>query len=476
MEYKTIVGLEIHVQLQTKSKAFCHCKNDYGSEPNKNVCPICLGLPGALPYLNEKAVEYAVKTGLSLNCDIQPKSSFDRKNYFYPDLTKGYQITQNFHPICKKGYIIIEDKDNNKKSISLQRIHLEEDTGKSNHKNEETTLMDYNRCGVPLIEIVTNPDINSGFEARMFLEKLRQTLLHIGVSDCKMEEGSMRCDVNVNIVSKDGKKKSAITEIKNLNSFRAVEKAIEFEEKRQSLMLENGEEELKTTRRWDDAKGETILMRVKYTAEDYRFAPEGDLPDLILDKAYIDKIRSDMPESLDERIIRLQREYKISEYESKIFAYDDDLNQYFEKLCKLFDNSNLVSNWIINELLRRINDDEDDINNLKFSLEDFANLLKLLSEEKINNNTAKKVFRKMYEEGIEPKSYIEENNLIQINDDSFVLKLIDDVLKENEQSVIDYKNGKDRALGYLMGQIMKKSRGKANPAKVNEILVEKLQK
>ena len=474
MGYKTIVGLEIHVELSTKTKAFCSCGNEFGGEPNTRVCPVCLGLPGGLPVLNENVVKYATMAGIAMNCDIEKKSKFDRKNYFYPDLTKGFQITQDDMPICKEGYIEIEGEEGTKK-IGIFQIQMEEDTAKSLHSEDQDTLMDYNRCGVPLIEIVSKPDLSSGKEAKVFLEKLKSTLQYIGISDCKMEEGSLRCDVNVNIVDEETGIKTAITEVKNLNSFRGVEKAVDFEVARHIELLKNNEEEIRTTRRWDDAKNETVLMRVKYTVADYRFAPEGDLPPVVLNDEYIEKIRKELPELPEEKKRRFIEEYNIPEYDAGVLTDSKELSKYYEEVAKHFDDYAMISNWVMTEVLRRVENIEESFE-LPFEASDLAELLKTIKKGSINNNAGKKVLREMFETGKKPLDIIEEKGLVQISDTSAIEEIVDGVLAENPQSIEDFHAGKDRALGFLVGQVMKASKGKANPQIVNKLIVEKLNK
>ncbi len=472
MKYKTIVGLEIHVELSTKTKAFCSCENAYGKEPNTLTCPVCLGLPGGLPVLNENVVKYSVMAGLALNCKIKNHSKFDRKNYFYPDLTKGFQITQDDQAICYDGYIEIEGQEGPKK-VGIYKIQMEEDTGKSLHM-EEDTLMDYNRCGVPLIEIVSKPDMNSGAEARMFLENLKSTLVYLGISDCKMEEGSLRCDVNVNVLDTESGKKTKVTEVKNLNSFRGVEKAIDFEVQRHIGLLENGEEELRTTRRWDDANNKTVLMRIKYTVADYRFAPEGDLPPVEISDEYIEGIRKSMPELPKEKSLRFVKEYKLPKYDAEVLTSTIELADYYEKLVEKFDDYNMASNWMMTEVLRRVDLQGNEKFKTPFEVEDLKVLLEQIKENKINNNAGKKVLREMFETGKKPLDIIKEKGLIQISDTGEIEKIVDKIISENPQSIEDYKNGKDRALGFLVGQVMKASRGKANPQLANKMILEKL--
>ena len=475
MSYETIVGLEIHVELSTKTKAFCSCENSFGGEPNTRVCPVCLALPGAMPVLNRNVLNYAVMAAKALNCKINNKSKFDRKNYFYPDLTKGFQITQNDKPICENGYLEIEVGDQ-KKKIGIFRIQMEEDTGKSLHTEEGETLMDYNRCGVPLIEIVTKPDMSSGQEARAFLEKLKNTLTFLGISDCKMEEGSLRCDVNVNIKDKESGKKTAVTEVKNINSFRGVEKAIDFEVQRHKKILEGNIDEIRTTRRWDDAKNETILMRVKYTVSDYRFAPEGDLPPVVISDDDIKEILSHMPELPDAKKERFKKEYNLNEYDSNILTSSKELSEFFEKIAKEFDDYNMLSNWTLTEILRRIDIENNEKFELPFEDKEFIELLKAIKSNKINNNAGKKVLREMFETGKKCNEIIEDLGLVQISDSGQIEKIVDKVLSSNPQSIEDFKNGKNRALGFLVGQVMKESHGKANPQIVNKLLNEKLNK
>ncbi|WP_300409810.1 Asp-tRNA(Asn)/Glu-tRNA(Gln) amidotransferase subunit GatB [Lagierella sp.] len=474
MNYKTLIGLEIHVELSTKSKMFCSCKNQFGLAPNTSVCPICLGHPGALPLMNKRAVEYATMAGLAFNCKINQEFKMDRKKYFYPDLTKGYQITQQDQPLCTEGYIEISNGGENKK-IRLERIHIEEDTGKSIHNENGNTLMDYNRAGVPLIEIVSKPDMQSGLQAKEFLTNLRETLRFLSISDVKMEQGSLRCDVNINIVAEDDSFKTAISEIKNLNSFKAVEKAIEFEEKRHLEMASKSEKGVKETRRWDESTNSTIPMRKKEEGNDYRFSVEGDITKTVLSDEFIENVRKNLPELPHEKMERFIEEYKLPEYDADILSRSIALSNYFEKSAKLTQDPVLTSNWLLSDVLRRVNEAEIDFEEVQMSVENFSKLLLLVKEKKINNNTGKKVLRTLFEQNFDPEEYVKENGLIQLNDDSQLEEIVNKVLEENPQSIEDIKNGKDRAFGYLVGQCMKMSKGKGNPQRFNELIREKIQ-
>ena len=475
MAYKTIIGLEIHVELMTKHKIFCNCPNEYGSEANTHVCPICLGLPGALPVLDKQALEFGIRAGIAFNGKISRLVRMDRKNYFYPDLTKGYQISQADLPICDGGYLEVELEDGTKK-INLERIHIEEDTGKQLHSDEGGTLLDFNRCGVPLIEVVTKPDMNSAQEARLFLDKLRATLKYIGVSNVKMEEGSLRCDVNINIVNTETGVKSKISEIKNLNSFKGVVKAVEFEERRHKELLEKDCNSERETRRWDETKGETISMRKKLGVSDYRFATDGDLPPIVVSEAWISEIKDSLPELPHDKKERFIREYGLSSYEAGVLTQSKELALFYEDTLKYIDDSKLISNWIMGDVLRRLKDEEMEVEDLKISSKDLADLLKLVKDGKINNNTGKKVLKDMFDTGKAPEIIVKEQGLIQISNEVELTEIIEKILSENEQSILDYNNGKDRAIGFLVGQIMKASKGKANPQMVNKMLIEIINK
>lgn len=474
MAYKTIIGLEIHVELKTKTKMFCHCKNEFGEEANTNVCPICLGLPGALPQVNEEAINYAIKAGLAMNCKIHQHTRFDRKSYFYADLVKGYQITQDELPLCYEGYVNIEDEDGNDKKIRLIRIHVEEDTGKSLHTDKGETLLDYNRSGVPLIEIVTYPDMNSAKEAREFLEKLKATVIYLGVSDGKMEEGSLRCDVNVNVVDTETGVKTNISEIKNIGSFRGVEKAIGFEVSRHIALLEKGENTKKETRRWDELKGESILMREKIKANDYRYAPDGDIPPMDISDEMIDAVRKEMPELPDEKVSRLMKDYGISKDDAKTLSLDVSLADYYEELAKKVGDNALALNWLLGDVLRRLKEDNKSIDQMPFAIEDLEKLLTLVKTNKINNNAGKKVLQEMFKAPEDPEAIVKRLGLVQVTDEGAIEAVVDKVLEANPQSIEDFKNGKSRAFGFLVGQVMKEMKGKGNPQIINELLNKKL--
>jgi len=399
----------------------------------------------------------------------------DRKNYFYADLVKGFQISQHEIPLCEEGYIEIELEEGTKK-IGLNRIQIEEDTGKLMHTDSGDTLIDFNRSGVPLIEIVTKPDMNTPEEARLFLEKLKSTLKYIEVSDCKMEEGSLRCDVNINVIDLETGAKTNITEIKNLNSFKSAVKAMEYEEKRHIQLLKEGKNTVRETRRWDELKNETITMRVKYGIDDYRFAIEGDLAPIEISEEWIGEIKNNLPELPHDKKERFIKEYGLSAYDAGVLTASKELASFFEETVKHIDDAKLVSNWIMVDVLRRLKDEELEIQDTMLTPERLAKLISLVKSGKINNNTGKKVLKEVFETGKDPEEIVKEKGLIQISDESQILEIVEKVLSENQQSIIDYKNGKDRALGFLVGQVMKASKGKANPQLVNKMILDLISK
>lgn len=472
MNYRTLVGLEIHAELLTESKMFCTCSTEFGGDVNTHCCPICIGLPGTLPVINKRAIEFAIMAGLSANCKIAKKCKMDRKNYFYPDLPKAYQISQYDMPICTDGYMEIETESGVKK-IGIERIHMEEDTGKSLHTEDGSSLLNYNRCGVPLIEIVSRPDMASAAEATAFLEKLKAILEYIEVSDVKMEQGSLRCDVNVNVVADDGRK-TEIAEIKNLNSFKAAAKAIEYETARHIEALEDGENTLKDTRRWDDAKGVTVSMRSKEYANDYRYFPEPDLVEMEISEEWIELIRKELPELPEAKKERFVKLYGIPVYDAGVIVSSKALAAFYEDAVSRAGDAKLASNFIMTEVLRRLKETDANITDMPFNSTDFANLLKFVIDGTISNNMAKKVFREMAETGKKPEKVIEEKGMKQITDESAIEEIVVRVISENPQSIEDYKNGKDRALGFLVGQVMKASKGKAAPQTVNRLIRDKL--
>lgn len=473
MGYKTIIGLEIHTELMTETKMFCGCTNEFGGEANTHCCPICIGLPGTMPNINKQAVEFAIKSGIAFNCDINKETRMDRKHYYYVDLPKGFQISQDDIPLCENGHVNIE-REAGVKKVSLERIHIEEDTGKLNHTEEGETLIDYNRAGVPLIEIVTRPDMNSAEEARLFLENLRARLKYLEVSDVRMEQGSLRCDVNINIVNEETGERSNISEIKNLNSFRAVERAIEAEEIRHRELLEAGKNTIRDTRRWDESLGETVNMREKGVSE-YRYLPDSDIASLKIDEEWISEIEANLPELPHIKKARFISEYGLSEYDSEVLTQSRDLALFYEATTELIDDYEMISNWVMGDVLRRLNDEELEIQETPLTSAYLADLLNLVKEDKISNNVGKKVLRKVFETGKDPKTIVKEEGLSQISDEGALLEMIEKVLDNNQQSIDDYKAGKDRALGFLVGQVMKESRGQANPQMVNEKLKEILE-
>lgn len=471
--YETIVGLEIHVELLTKTKMFCGCKNSFGDAPNTNVCEVCLGFPGALPRINKTAIDYGIRAGLALDCSIRESFGTDRKKYFYPDLVKGYQITQDAEPLCYDGYIEVPVDDEAHK-VRIERVHIEEDTGKAIHNEAGDTLMDYNRSGVPLIEIVTKPDIRSAEEARLFLTMLKSRLEYLGVSDVKMEEGSLRCDVNINVKNTETGQRTAITEVKNLNSFRAVSRAIESETQRHIALLEAEETGEKETRRWDDLSGRTLLMRAKGTSSDYRYSAEGDIPRIQLPAQMVEEIKRTLPEMPHVKKARFQNEYGLNEYDAENLTGDPAFARLFEELMQHTKDADTAANWMLGDFSRQVNDKEIRYDAIPFAMKDLADLLALVENQTIHLNAAKKVLRNMFETGGKPADIVEKEGLSQITDTGALEKIVDEVLDANPQSIEDIKGGKDRALGFLVGQCMKASKGKGNPQTMRQFLEEKI--
>ena len=475
-DYEVVMGLEVHAELSTKSKIFCSCSTEFGGDPNTHCCPICMAMPGTLPVLNERVVEYAVKAGLATNCEIARNSKNDRKNYFYPDLPKAYQISQFDMPLCEHGYIEIET-ENGLKKIRLTRIHIEEDAGKLNHDPYRGgSLVDLNRAGVPLIEIVSEPDINSVEEAESYLRKLKSILEYIEVSDCKMQEGSLRADVNVSIRKKGDTKLGTRTEMKNMNSFKSITRAINYEIDRQIDVIENGGKIEQETLRWDDVLGQTFSMRDKEDAQDYRYFPDPDLVAIKLSDEYIDNIKKNLPELPESRKRRYIEEYNLPEYDARIITASKYLSNLLEGAIKICNNPKSVSNWIMSDISRILNEKELEPDKIPFNAEQLGELITLIDKGTISTAIAKKVLDEMFEKPNSPKSIVEEKGWIQISDEGAIKEVVSKILNNNPQSVSDYKAGKEKALGFLVGQAMKETKGKANPKMLNEMFIEQLKK
>ncbi|MFR3204718.1 MAG: Asp-tRNA(Asn)/Glu-tRNA(Gln) amidotransferase subunit GatB [Oscillospiraceae bacterium] len=473
-QYETVIGLEVHVELATKTKIFCGCSTAFGGAPNTHTCPVCTGMPGSLPVLNKQVVEYAVAVGLATNCQITQYCKFDRKNYFYPDNPQNYQISQLYLPICRNGHVDIETEQGTK-SIGIHEIHMEEDAGKLIHDEwEDCSLVDYNRSGVPLIEIVSEPDMRSAEEVIAYLEKLRMTVQYLGASDCKLNEGSMRADVNLSVREVGAKEFGTRTEMKNLNSFKAITHAIEGERERQIELLESGKEVVQETRRWDDAKEYSYAMRSKEDAQDYRYFPDLDLVPVYISDEWLEQIRSRQPEFREAKMARYKEEFDIPEYDIGIITDSKHMADLFEETVAICKQPKKVSNWLMGETLRLLKEKNMDPEDIRFAPGNLAKLIGLVDAKAINSSVAKEVFEVMFEEDVDPEKYVEEKGLKTVNDEGALRKTIEEIIAANPQSVEDYHNGKDRAIGFLVGQTMKAMKGKADPAMVNQILKELL--
>lgn len=474
-EYETVIGLEVHVELATKTKIFCGCSTAFGGAPNTHTCPVCTGMPGSLPVLNKKVVEYAAAVGLATNCNITKDCKFDRKNYFYPDNPQNYQISQLYLPICRDGHVDIELEDGTVKPVRIHEIHMEEDAGKLVHDDwSGESLVDFNRSGVPLIEIVSEPDMRSAKEVIAYLEKLRLIIQYLGASDCKLQEGSMRADVNLSVREVGTAEFGTRTETKNLNSFSAIERAIEAEKNRQIDLIESGEKVVQETRRWNDDKEYSYAMRSKEDAQDYRYFPDPDLVPIHISDEWLEEIRSRQPEFKTEKMKRYKEEYGIPDYDIEILTDSKKLADIFEQTTAICNNPKKVSNWLMVETMRIIKEKSMDVSDISFSPANLAALIKLTDDGSINSSVAKEVFEKIFDENIDPVKYVEENGLKQVNDEGALKKTVEDVIAANPQSVEDYRNGKEKAIGFLVGQTMKAMKGKANPAMVNDMLKELL--
>ena len=469
MEYEAVIGLEIHVQMDTTTKLFCSCRVQFGDEPNTNVCPVCLGMPGSLPVLNRKAVEYAIRAALALNCEVHRESIFARKNYFYPDLPKGYQISQYEKPIATNGWLEFDMPDGSKRRVRIRRLHMEEDAGKNIHEGSKS-YVDLNRAGTPLMEIVTEPDLRTPEEARLFLENLRNIMRYTGVSKADMEKGQLRCDINVSVRPKGSQGLGTRTEIKNVNSFRFVQKALEYEIERQIKVVSEGGKVQQETRTFDPSTGKTYTMRTKEEAEDYRYFPDPDLLPLRIEREWIEEIRISMPELPDQRLKRLLSQYSISEYEAKIFVQHKELGDFFEKAISSYAEPKLIANWLLNDLLGLLNEKQIPIEDSPVPPENLAELVKLVKENVISTKIGKEVIREMVETSKSASQIVEEKGLRQITDEDSIRKIVQEVLSRFPQEVERYKGGEQKLLGFFVGQVMKETRGKANPKLVNEMV------
>jgi len=478
MKYEPVIGLEVHAQLLTGSKIFCRCGTAFGAPQNSQVCPICLGMPGVLPVLNRKVVEFAIKIGLATNCRIAAHSIFARKNYFYPDLPKGYQISQYEEPLCEKGWMEVELEDGSLKRIGLTRIHLEEDAGKSVHAEEyvadNETLIDVNRCGTPLIEIVSEPDIRSPREAYLYLNRLRQLVRYLGICDGNMEEGSLRCDANISIRPAGAEKLGAKTELKNMNSFRNVEKAIEFEINRQIQLVESGGKVVQQTLLWDANNGKVLPMRSKEQAHDYRYFPEPDLTPLRIETEWREEIQRTLPELPMARRNRFIAQYKLPKYDADVLTDEKTIADYFDATAKLVQDAKLVSNWVMGEMLRVLKEQKIDITQFTIKPAAFAELLNLIADTTISTKIAKDVFEEMLATGKSAKAIVAEKGLVQVSDTSVIEKAVDEIIAAHPKEVERYRSGEEKVFGFLVGQLMKATKGRVNPKVANEVLKKKL--
>jgi len=474
-KYEAVIGLEVHAQLLTETKIFCSCSSKFGSSPNSNICPVCLGHPGVLPVLNKKVVEYSVMMGLATECKINERSIFARKNYFYPDLPKGYQISQFEEPICEHGKITIEFKDGTKKDIGITRIHMEEDAGKSIHDQGNETLIDVNRCGTPLCEIVSEPDMRSAEEAYLYLTKLKQILTYLGVCDGNMEEGSLRCDANVSIRLKGETKLGTKAEVKNMNSFRNVEKAIEFEIERQIEIIEEGGRIIQQTLLWNADSNKVTPMRSKEEAHDYRYFPDPDLMPVVVEESWKNELASRLPELPETRRNRFVSQYTLPKYDAEVLTSSRELADYYEKVITVTNDYKSASNWVMTDILKVINEDKITVNECPVSAENLGKLIKLINDKVISGKIAKEIFPEMLRSNNDPNAIVKEKNLVQISDTGEIENVIDKILSGNQKQIEEFLSGKEKVLGFFVGQIMKEMKGKANPQIVNDLLKSKLE-
>ena len=476
MTWETVIGLETHVELSTKTKIFCSCTTEFGGAPNTHCCPVCMGMPGTLPVVNEKVLEYAVKVGLALDGEITRSCRFDRKNYFYPDLPKAYQISQLYLPIVRNGKLTIHTEAGGEKTIRIHELHMEEDAGKLVHDPWiDQTRCDYNRCGVPLIEIVTEPDFRSGAEVIAYLEKLRSTLQYLGVSDCKMQEGSLRCDVNLSVRPAGSTELGTRTEMKNLNSFKAIARSIEYEARRQIELLEEGKRVIQETRRWDENKDATFAMRSKENAQDYRYFPEPDIPPLEIGEDYLERLWEAQPEMAEAKMARYQSDWGLPAYDAQMLTGQKALADFFEETVALGAPAKQAANWIMGEVMRRLSADGLEAKDMTFTPKTLARLIELVQTGALNRNTAVKVFDAVFADDADVDAYVKAHGLEQVSDAGLVAGVVDKVLAANPKSIQDFKAGKEKAFGFLVGQVMRELKGQASPQVVNQTIREKLE-